>query len=343
MWSPFARVTVVAVLALSSSVTNGFSLQRSSSASSCTLLRAASSASSTRFCRAKELIKELVEDSKCFSSESGAKAFGEACATDIVYEDCYEPQPIVGQLDVTNHMLDKVAQRQGRGDVRLDKISDGDMACGFAWTWISGNEEGLRGTTFIQLNDAGKIQYVREIPEPLYKPGNLTLELLRAVTADAEPKPPKEYEQQTPTVANEVAKYLFLEVQGSSVDESMRMFDDKIKYRDFNYEEILSGLEEVRGFIADFSFPGIEFRPERFDDGVDSTCFTWEVVLEGAPDTIKGISFYELSPESRKIVYVRDVPESAIKPPILGKLARQSRPGLGVFQGVPKGSRPGGM
>jgi hypothetical protein len=65
-------------------------------------------------------------------------------------------------------------------------------------------------------------------------------------------------------------------------------------------------------------------------------------VLDGGEDTVKGISFYELDPTTRRIVYVRDVPESAIKPPILGKLARQLRPGLGVFQPVPLGSRPGG-
>lgn len=76
--------------------------------------------------------------------------------------------------------------------------------------------------------------------------------------------------------------------------------------------------------------------------GIDSTCFTWEVVLEGSTDTIKGLSFYELDPKTRKIVYIRDVPESAIKPPLLGTLARNFRPGLGVFQGVPIGSRPGG-
>mgnify|MGYP001977433586 CR=1 FL=1 len=46
--------------------------------------------------------------------------------------------------------------------------------------------------------------------------------------------------------------------------------------------------------------------------------------------------------ETRLINYVRDVPESAVKPPILGKLARDLRPGLGVFAGVKLGSRPGG-
>ena len=275
-------------------------------------------------------ITSLMEESKCFSTEAGAKAFGDVCAADIVYEDCYEPLPIVGRMEVTNHMLAKAAQRQkGNGDVRIDRISDGDMACGFVWTWTTNNGdlEGLRGTTFVELNDSGEIRYVREIPEPIYKPGDLTLELLKAVTAGAEAKPPKEYEPQTPTIANELAKYLFLEVQGSSVDESMRFFDENILYRDFNYEDILKGKEQVRQFIEDFNFPGIEFRPQRFDDGIDSTCFTWEVVLEGAPETIKGMSFYELSPETRKVVYVRDVPESAIKPPILGKLARKLRPG----------------
>lgn len=193
------------------------------------------------------------------------------------------------------------------------------------------------------MNENGKIHYVREIPEPIYKPGDLTVQLLKTVTQGFEPKPPKEYKQRTPTGANDVVSYLFNDVQGSSVDESMRFFDENIVYRDFNYEDVLNGKEEVRKFIEDFNFPGIEFRAQRIDDGIDSCCFTWEVAIADAPETIKGISLYELDPMTRKVKYVRDVPESAIKPPILGKLARQLRPGLGVFQGVKLGSRPGGM
>ena len=155
--------------------------------------------------------------------------------------------------------------------------------------------------------------------------------------------PPPTYETKTPKSANEVAKYLFCDVQGGDIDESMRLFSDTIVYRDFNYDEVLRGTDEVRSFIEDFSFPGIEFRPDHFDDGIHSTCFTWDVCLNGSEKSIKGISFYELDQESRLIKYVRDVPESSIKPPPLGYLARLVSPDIGIFKSVPVGSRPGGM
>lgn len=298
-----------------------------------------------RFCPARELVKVLVDDQQCFATEEGARSFADACSDDVVYEDCSSPHtPIVGREAVAAHLLNRAKERQGRGRVRIDKISDGSAACGFAWTWTAGNEEGLRGTTFVGLDkQQKKIQYIREIPEPLYKPGDLTLELLKAVTKDATPKPPKPYQSKTPKTACEVAKYLFLDVQGSDIDEAIRLFDDKIVYRDFNYENPLETKADVRKFVQDFSFPGITFQPERFDDGIYSSCFTWDVKLEGQEAAIKGLSFYELDPTTRKIVYVRDVPESALKPPPLGAIARKLRPGLGVFKGVPIGSRPGGM
>jgi len=297
-----------------------------------------------RVCMARDLIRSLV-NKKCFSSEFGAVAFADACASNCKYENCYEPQPFVGKEVISDYMVSKAKKREGKGDVRIDKISDGSSACGFAWTWVTadGKEEGLRGSTFVELNDDGKILYIREIPEPLFKPGDLTVELLRAVTKDAKPKPPPNFDSKTPKSANEVAKYLFCEVQGGDIDESMRLFSDEIIYRDFNYDEVLRGKTEVRKFIEDFSFPGIEFRPDRFDDGILSTCFTWDVCLDGQEDSIKGLSFYELDPISRLVSYVRDVPESSIKPPPLGGLARTFRPGLGVFQGVPVGSREGGL
>lgn len=47
--------------------------------------------------KAKELVQSLVEDEKCFATEAGAVAFGNACADDVVYEDCFEPKPFVGK------------------------------------------------------------------------------------------------------------------------------------------------------------------------------------------------------------------------------------------------------
>lgn len=51
-----------------------------------------------RFCKARELVRSLVEEEKCFSAESGARKFGEFCAVDCIYEDCFEKQPFVGKM-----------------------------------------------------------------------------------------------------------------------------------------------------------------------------------------------------------------------------------------------------
>lgn len=42
-------------------------------------------------------MKNLIQDKKCFATEVGALSFGEACADDVVYNDCYEPSPFVGK------------------------------------------------------------------------------------------------------------------------------------------------------------------------------------------------------------------------------------------------------
>ena len=302
--------------------------------------------SNKKFLMAQSLVLSLINEEQCYNTVEGAQTFAESCTVDIVYEDCFEPQPIVGRAAVAEHLKSRALARSKNGSpgFRIDKISDGSTACGFAWTWTSNNSlEGLRGTTFVELNTANQIQYVREIPEPLYKPGDLIIEVLKAATADATPKPPPDYTSKTPKKANEIAKYLFNDVQGADPEEAMRFFDESIVYRDFNYEEVLNGKAEVKKFIEDFSFPGITFATQRFDDGVKATCFTWEVVLEGAPSAIKGISFYEIDTDTGLITYVRDVPESGIKPPPLGKIARQFRPALGVFQPVAFGSRKGGL
>lgn len=55
------------------------------------------SISNNKKCLARDLVMSLVNDDRCFSTEPGAVAFGEACATDVVYEDCFEPKPFIGK------------------------------------------------------------------------------------------------------------------------------------------------------------------------------------------------------------------------------------------------------
>jgi hypothetical protein len=185
------------------------------------------------------------------------------------------------------------------------------------------------------------IVYLREVQEPLFNPGDLTVQLLEAVTKNAQPKPCATYKKRTPVNACDIVKYLFNEVQGTDIDESMRFFDPSIVYHDFNFEQKIRGKNNVRKFIQEFSFPGIVFKLQKVDDGIISSCFTWELEINGVPGP-KGVSLYELNPDSKLIRYVRDIPESAIKPPPLGAMARILRPGLGVFQPVVIGSREQG-
>ena len=57
-----------------------------------------SKSKATRSTPARDLMKLLVEENKCFSTKEGATSFGAACADDVVYEDRFEPEPFVGRI-----------------------------------------------------------------------------------------------------------------------------------------------------------------------------------------------------------------------------------------------------
>lgn len=46
---------------------------------------------------AKDIIVQLVRNRNCYSTVEGAKEFAETCADDIIYEDCYLADPVVGK------------------------------------------------------------------------------------------------------------------------------------------------------------------------------------------------------------------------------------------------------
>ena len=292
---------------------------------------------------ARNLVRELVEDEMCYSSLEGVQKLLDACESNVVYQDGTQVNPIVGKSNVGSYLNNNKNYHQRR----LDKISDGTNACGFTWTWVTDTEEGLRGTTFVQLNPAsGQIQYVCELAEPLYKPGDGTVDFFKLITKDYEPLEEEQDELiiRTPTTASDIASYMFTEIRGRNMTETLRFYENDITYQDFNYESSFHGIPEVKNFLEKFtSIKGVTFTPIQFDDGITSSCFLWKVQIMDAPDDILGISFYETNPETGKICFIRDIPESAIKPPPLGTLARNFRPTLGVFTPKPLGSRPFGI
>jgi hypothetical protein len=126
------------------------------------------------------------------------------------------------------------------------------------------------------------------------------------------------------------------EAQGKApLSQIATFFAQDVVYEDFNYESAMTNQAEVMAFLEKFAeITSLKFVAERFSDGERACCFTWHVEIAGlSEDTphIRGISFYELN-DAGLITYVRDIPESAIKPPPLQALAATLRPKLRVLQ-----------
>lgn len=194
---------------------------------------------------------------------------------------------------------------------------------------------GIRGTTYVELNEDGLVSYLREICEPLFKPGDATVELLKAIGGDNTAKFDA-VERRSPSGASDICRYLWSELQGNAApSESLAFFAEEVLYEDFNYEMPMRGKAAVGEFLEKFAeIKALKFVAERFSDGNRACCFTWNVEISGAssdaPRT-RGISFYELNNEG-EIAYVRDIPESLAKPPPLQAIAAAIRPKLRVFQ-----------
>eukprot|EP00804_Cyclotella_cryptica_P028955 CCRYP_012371-RA/>CCRYP_012371-RA protein AED:0.29 eAED:0.41 QI:0/-1/0/1/-1/1/1/0/197 len=67
-----------------------------------------------KFRMAQSLLLSLINDEQCFTTFEGAQKFADSCALNIIYEDCYEPQPIVGRSAVANHLRARISQRTGK-------------------------------------------------------------------------------------------------------------------------------------------------------------------------------------------------------------------------------------
>lgn len=261
-----------------------------------------------------------------------ANLIASACSGDVVWEDMRLKTPANGKEEVYN-LLQKQWPRGAA--VQLDKLGAGARSGGFTWTrtTVDGSKLGLRGTTYVELNDDGKIKCVKELAEPLVKPGEMMLKLLQAATKNV-PRPEKNptFVEETPTKCSEIVDYIWTRAypNDAPVEEALKFYDKDVIYQDFNYPEPIRGFKDVETFSREWGdFPGIEFRIQDLSEGDVACCFTWRVTVNGKEGP-QGISFYETDGNG-KITYIRDTPAPTMRP-VFGNLARLLRPKLRTFR-----------
>ena len=103
------------------------------------------------------------------------------------------------------------------------------------------------------------------------------------------------------------------------VDAAMELVDEAVVYEDLNFPEPFAGAAGVRQLFEE-SCAGIPddllFVVDDITEGDDLKCgVCWHVELGGVPfPNGRGASFYRLDPQSRKLVYARDLVEPPFKP-----------------------------
>lgn len=125
----------------------------------------------------------------------------------------------------------------------------------------------------------------------------------------------------TPTSAAAVLTTIYDRINKRDVDGAMQLVDDKCVYEDFNFETPFRGAEAVRelfeesceGIPDDLLFIVDDITGD--DEDSISVGMTWHVELNGVPfPNGRGCSFYRIDPDSRKLVYGRDIVEPPLKP-----------------------------
>lgn len=254
------------------------------------------------------------------------------CAPDVVWEDMSASKPFSGPDEVSAALA---AKFPSGSRLAIERLADGARTSGFTWHREVADKggEGLRGTLYAEMDADGRLSYVREGCEPLFKPGEAIETLLKTVTKNIkrdENEPT--YTRRTPKTAAGVVDYLWREAYpgGAKPTEALRLFSEDIIYEDFNYPTPFVGKEAVAEFVNAFDIPGIQFKLQRASEGARACAFTWKVLINGQ-DGPEGISFYEVD-KAGKVCYIRDIPAPSIKPPPLGSLAALVDPKLRVFK-----------
>ena len=91
--------------------------------------------------------------------DEAIRLFSEA----ITYEDFNYPSPFVGIPAVTEFV--NAFDIPGIDFVPL-RISEGERACAFTWKVLVNGQEGPQGLSFYEVDDGGKVAFIRDIPAP---------------------------------------------------------------------------------------------------------------------------------------------------------------------------------
>ena len=146
-----------------------------------------------------------------FSDTLDPAAVAAACSSSVEWVDMDLKEPIRGPEAVEAHLASKFP---AGSKLMIERLADGGRSGGFSWHREADGIEGsgLRGVTYVELDDAGQIAYVQEGAEPIFKLDKLLEALLTAANAnkkDDDGKPPPSYVKATPTTANGIVKYLW--------------------------------------------------------------------------------------------------------------------------------------
>ena len=200
--------------------------------------------------RCDSLMRSLFIEPKGVVSPAAVAA---ECSATVEWNDMDLDEPVRGPAAVQALLESKFPEGSL---LKVERLSDGAASGGFTWHREASGEDGtgLRGVTYVELDEAGKISYVQEGAEPLFKLDKILEALLiganknKDAVAAAAAKPPPTYERQTPTTAEGIVRYLWEEAypNGAPPTEALRLMAEAIRYEDFNYEQPFVGKPAVR-------------------------------------------------------------------------------------------------
>ena len=127
--------------------------------------------------RADDVIKEFIVNA--YENEQNVENFISSLADNIIWEDLSEKDSTIGLINAKTKALERLKSIPNGSSLIIDNIADGISSAGYTWYYAQDGVKGkgLRGTTFVSLNNKGKVDYIQEVSEPLYKPGTLKIDI----------------------------------------------------------------------------------------------------------------------------------------------------------------------